>query len=259
MWVDAKYCWLLLLILLVPNIPKQCAWVVVICPSPYHYPVPQLAGCVHHFWILPFLVLQNGSPMGLPIQLFFCGLTWFALVCFGCPSPPETPLGVPGSRVISGAGRPRLVSTHRRYASTGSLPESAAGDAAVRSCHPPPAPPYAPLRKDREWWRVRPTHPCSNEEFYSRAAPLIPTFSASALNWEKSMEDAHSEKRKTTLHQRHYIPLWWMPIEILYISLLGKTAPHTTERNSRQENLNPNFTSLKSESLSLSLYKIIWV
>ena len=60
--------------------------------------------------------------------------------------------------------------------------------------------------------------------------------------------------------QRHYIPLWWMPIEILYISLLGKTAPHTTERNSRQENLNPNFTSLKSESLSLSLYKlIIWV
>ena len=110
------------------------------------------------------------------------GLLWFALICFGCPSPPETPLGVPGSRVISGVGRPRLVSTHRRYASTGSLPESAAGDAAVRSCHPPPAPPYAPLRKDREWWRVRPTHPCSNEDFYSRAAPLIPTFSASALN-----------------------------------------------------------------------------
>ena len=41
--------------------------------------------------------------------------------------------------------------THRRYAGTGSLPESAAaaGDAAPRSCHPPPAPPYAPLRKDR--------------------------------------------------------------------------------------------------------------
>ena len=48
-----------------------------------------------------------------------------------------------------------------------------------------------------------------------------------------------------------------MPIEILYISLLGKTAPHTTEKNNRQENLNPNFASLKSESLSSSLYKII--
>ena len=99
MWVDAKYCWLLLLILLVPNIPKQCAWVVVICPSPYHYPVPQLAGCVHHFWILPFLVLQNGSPMGLPIQLFFCGLTWFALVCFGLlwlSLPSRDSFGCPG-------------------------------------------------------------------------------------------------------------------------------------------------------------------
>ena len=74
--------------------------------------------------------------------------TWDSLGTISSARWPETPKGVSGHREDEMVGG--LSGTHRRYAGTGSLPESAAGGDAGRSCHPPPPPPYAPLRKDRE-------------------------------------------------------------------------------------------------------------